>query len=309
MTILGDFHFLRPVWLLLVPVAVLVWWRVSRTREPLRGWRAVIDSDLLLALTDGNPPRALWRDAALLAGWLLAIFAVAGPTWRPEPSPFADDPVPVMVLLKADETMDLSDLMPNRMERARLKVVDFANQRQGQPLGLAAYAGSAHLVLPPTRDSDVVSSMAVEVSTDIMPQPGDDLAAALRLADQTLAETGGSIVVVTDTVEPANRVALADFRKQSKVPVFFLAIARNQTPEIEAIREAASALRADVVLMTATSDDVQFLARHTAHLPVGMREAAEGLRWEEAGWWLVPVVAVLSLASFRRVRGSQEDLT
>ena len=45
----------------------------------------------------------------LLIAWLLAIMATAGPTWRPEPSPFADDPVPVMLVLRAGETMELSD--------------------------------------------------------------------------------------------------------------------------------------------------------------------------------------------------------
>ena len=39
-----------------------------------------------------SPRRVL--GGGLLAGWLLANAALAGPTWKPEPSPFADDPVP-----------------------------------------------------------------------------------------------------------------------------------------------------------------------------------------------------------------------
>ena len=85
------------------------------------------------------------RGGGLLAAWWLAMLSLAGPTWRPEPSPFADDPVPVMLVLKASETMDLlAHLAPSRMERARLKTADFAAERSGQPLGLVAYAGSAH---------------------------------------------------------------------------------------------------------------------------------------------------------------------
>ena len=68
---------------------------------------------------------------------------------------------------------------------ARLKIADFAAERTGQPLGLVAYAGSAHLVLPPTRDTSVVATMAAEISPAIMPKRGDDLAGALvaRRAD------------------------------------------------------------------------------------------------------------------------------
>ncbi len=80
-----------------------------------------MERDLLKVLTLGNDKRSQWRGVGLLTAWLLAVVAVAGPTWRPEPSPFADDPVPVMLVLKAGETMNQSDLLPSRMERARLK--------------------------------------------------------------------------------------------------------------------------------------------------------------------------------------------
>jgi hypothetical protein len=94
MNILGDFHFIRPAWLLLAPVAAWIWWLTRRSQDPLRGWRSVIAPPLLEALTVGKNTRRRWRGAGLLVAWLLAVLAVAGPTWRPEPSPFADDPVP-----------------------------------------------------------------------------------------------------------------------------------------------------------------------------------------------------------------------
>ena len=113
-----------------------------------------------------------------------------------------------MLVLKAGETMEISDLAPSRMERARLKIADFADERRGLPLGLVAYAGSAHLVLPPTRDTSVVATMAAQISPAIMPRPGDDLSSALELAARTLGSDGGSIVVFADTVDEGNRSAL-----------------------------------------------------------------------------------------------------
>ena len=38
----GDFHFIRPAWLLLAPLVVWLWLRVRKSQDPLRGWRAVI---------------------------------------------------------------------------------------------------------------------------------------------------------------------------------------------------------------------------------------------------------------------------
>jgi Ca-activated chloride channel family protein len=261
-----------------------------------------MDRRLLDAMVVREGVYSRWRGCGLLAAWLIAVVALAGPTWRPEPSPFADDPVPVMMVLKADESMELSDLPPTRIERAQLKIVDFAQQRKGQPLGLIAYAGSAHLVLPPTRDTSIVASMAAEISPAIMPQPGDSLLEALNLAVHTIADAGGSVVIVADTAAAGNEMALQQFRAEHRVAVHFLAVAREDTPELDALRGAARALGGDVTRMTADSEDIRSLVRKTARAPVSVAAAGSGRRWSEAGWWLVPVLALFSLAAFRRVR-------
>lgn len=304
MSLLGDFHFIRPVWLLLVPVVVWFWWLGRKTQDPLRGWRAAMDRELLSALTVGEDERSKWRGADLFVVWLLSVVAVAGPTWRPESSPFADDPVPVMLVLKAGETMELSDLLPSRMERARLKIADFAAERKGQPLGLVTYAGSAHLVLPPTRDTSVVATMAAEISPAIMPKKGDDLSAALSLAESTLGSAGGSIVVIADSITEGSESELSNFHTKSHVSVHLLAVGRADTPEWDSLQSAASALGTDVTPMTPDSADVRLLVRSTAKAPVAVGDTSEGIRWAEAGWWLVPLTAFLTLLDFRRTRNS-----
>ncbi len=304
MSVLADFHFIRPAWLILVPVVVWLWWWGRNAQDALRGWRGVMDPNLLDALTveRATSPSDHLRGAGLLAAWLLATVALAGPTWRPEPSPFADDPVPVMLVLKAGESMNQSDLLPSRMERARLKIADFAELRKGQPLGLVTYAGSAHLVLPPTRDTSVVATMAADISPEIMPKPGDDLAAALQLAERTLGSAGGTMVVIADTVNESSKNDLAEFHAQNRTLVHILGIARTNTPEWDTLRIAASALGATLTPITPNGADVRALVKDVARVPVVSRDAEAGTRWAEAGWWLVPMIALLSLLDFRRVQ-------
>lgn len=316
MTHLDHFHFLRPTWLLLIPVVVWIWWLVRARRDPLRSWRAWMDHKLLDALTvdGGLPPSSQpvgmttgllkafgrFRGTALLFAWLTAVVGISGPTWRLEPSPFADDPVPVMLVLKAGESMELADLAPSRMERARLKIADFAAEREGQPLGLIAYSGSAHLVLPPTRDTSVVAAMATEISPLVMPRAGDDPISALRLAARTLGESGGSIVVLADALPPGDDLAWRKFRDEFALPIHFLAVARPDTPQWDSFHDPVAALRASMTTLTPDATDVRSLVRRTAKAPVTVGEAAEGTRWEEAGWWLVPVSALMCLLTFRR---------
>lgn len=308
MSILGNFHFIRPIGLVLVPIVVWVWWLICKSNDPFRILRNVVQPELLDAMIVGQDRNDRWRGVGLLVAWLLATIAVAGPTWRPEPSPFADDPVPVMLLLKASETMDQSDLTPSRMERARLKIVDFANERKGQPLGLIAYAGTAHLVLPSTRDTSVVATMATEITPAIMPKPGDDLSAALALAANTLGDSGGSIIVVADTVAGGNEQTLAKFRSENRMSVHFLAVARADTPEEADLKAAASPLSATITMLTPDSADIEELVRRTAKAPVAVAAAGEGTRWAEAGWWLVPLIAVFVLVAFRREEQSHVEV-
>ena len=296
--ILHNVHFIRPGWLLLAPMAVGLWWVWQRRSDPLRGWREQIAPDLLEALVVGRESAKSGQARWLLVAWLAAVVAVAGPTWRLEPNPFAEDATPLMILLKADISMLQPDPAPSRLERARLKIADLADARKGQPLGLVAYAGSAHLVLPPTRDTTVVAQMAAEISPDIMPVPGDRLDLALREAARILAEgrRGGSIVVLADAVDtdPAALQGLSlDF------PVQFLAINLPHSSEDDSLRAAARILNAKIEPLDIKDGDVAAIVRRAARTP-SSKQGEQGGRWQEAGYWLVPFLALIVLASCRR---------
>jgi Ca-activated chloride channel family protein len=302
MSALESFHFIRPGWMLLAPVAVGLWWRWQRRTDPLRGWREQIEPVLLDALVVGRESKPQPLERWLLAAWLVAIVATAGPTWRLEPSPFADDATPLMILLKADISMETADPAPSRLERAHLKIADLAEARRGQPLGLIAYAGSAHLVLPPTRDTAVVATMAAEISPAVMPESGDRLDLALREAARVLADgkQGGSIVVLADSVETqaASWSPVADF------PVQFLAINGLESSQNESLRAAARVLKATVQPLRVDDEDVTAIARRSASTPVAQR-GKQGARWQEAGYWLVPLIGLIFLAGFRREKKAE----
>lgn len=301
MTALTNFHFIRPWWLLLVPIVVGIWWLWHRQSDPLRGWRAQMDPALLEALTHDRGSRHSGLANWLLAGWLLTLIAVAGPTWRLEPSPFAEDTAPLMILLKAGDSMDRTDPAPSRIERAQLKIADLADARKGQPLGLMAYAGSAHLVLPPTRDTSVVAQMAAQVSPAVMPVPGDKLDLALQAAGALLKENGagGSILVVADQVDDDPAVLSKTASAVDAFPIRILALTDEGTPEAETIRTAARSLNATIQQMTVDDEDVTTIATAASRASLAS-VAGESNRWQEAGYWLVPLLALLVALSFRR---------
>lgn len=297
----APFHFLRPSWLWLLPIVFAIWWLWHRSNDDLQGWRVQMDHDLLEALVVGANDQLNWRSYGLLAGWLLATIAIAGPTWRLEPSPFAADAQPLMILLKADASMQLTPPAPSRLERAQLKIADLAEARKGQPLGLIAYAGSAHLVLPPTRDTDIVAKMATEISPAVMPEAGDRLDSAIRLATNLLAEgeEGGAILVVTDTAGiDTNRVTTQDDSMPS-FPIQFLSLVGEGSPEQVSVERAGKALRGTVQSFTVDDTDIMNIVAF-AEKRATSGVAGQSSRWQEAGYWITPLIAVIVAFSFRR---------
>jgi Ca-activated chloride channel family protein len=295
---LTQFQFIRPLVLLLVAVVLAVWWLWRRSSDPLRGWREQIEPELLKALIVGRESAKRGPARWLILAWLLAVVAAAGPTWRLEPSPFADDATPLMVLLKADVSMDTPDPAPSRLQRAQLKIADLAKARKGLPMGLIAYAASAHLVLPPTRDTAVVAQMAAEISPDIMPRPGDGLDLALKEAARVLVEgnRGGSIVVLADSVdtEIASLQAL-----DLSMSVQFLAVNAPNSSQSDSLHAAARVLGATVEPLSLQDADVAAIVRRAASTPVAVR-GEQGGRWQEAGYWILPLIGLLVLAGYRR---------
>jgi Ca-activated chloride channel homolog len=295
------FHFLRPWWLLLAPIAIVLWWLERRASDTTQRWRRTIDPELLrhLIVRTGTGSRIKPRDV-LLAGWLTAIVATAGPTFRQEPSPFADAARPAMLVLKVTPSMLTTDLAPTRLDRARQKIADLLGLRDGAPVGLIAYSGSAHLVLPPTSDKTVVLAMAGALSPDIMPREGDALASAVALANDVLRRgaQGGSIVVLADNVARDQLEKLSAIRE---APVTLFAMRPpDQASADRSLQAAADALDADFVTPTIDAADVAALARRLKYGGTAPSATGEGQRWQEAGYWLTPLIALLTLMWFRR---------
>ena len=78
-----QLHLLRPWWLLALLPALWPGWRLWRRRSGAGQWRQVIDPQLLPAMLAQEPQRQSSRQYWLwLLGWLLAVIALAGPSWQ-----------------------------------------------------------------------------------------------------------------------------------------------------------------------------------------------------------------------------------
>jgi Ca-activated chloride channel family protein len=296
---IGDFHFLRPwAFFALVPAALL-FWLIYRRQSVSRAWRGIVAPHLLPYLLSGeNRRRRLGPLTWLGVGWSIGIIALAGPTWRREPAPFADDTASLAIILRVGPSMKTEDVPPSRLARAVEKIRDLLAQRPGAKTALVAYEGSAHVVVPVTTDSGIINSFAAALDPKIMPSDGDVPADALRLADQALAGAGsGSILWITDSIVPEQRAELAGWRKGSRTPVRLL-VPLYGGPELDQVRDVAKSVDATFVRLTTDNADIDALARAAKFSTVATGES--GGPWEESGYWLMPLLAILMLPFARR---------
>lgn len=314
-----ELHFLRPLWLLAIPPAVLLFWWNRRRRDATRMWSKWIAPHLLKHLVVGADQRPRLQPIHLTTLTIVvAALAAAGPAWKREPSPFAEDTSPLVVVMDLSRTMDAIDILPTRLERAKQKVRDLVAVRPGSRTALMVYAGSAHLVLPLTEDPQVLEVYLEALTTDLMPVGGRDTSAALELAESLLTSSPvpGSVLFLTDGIEVDAIPALADFSRRRQDGLMFLAVGTEAGGPVRATRnlyrtsDSGAQLIASldresfervsreadafVTRVTIDDSDVRRLARRAeTHFEQVLRED-ESLRWQDAGYWLVlPCVAMV----------------
>lgn len=322
---LSDFHFLRPLWLLLAlfgAVLPLLWRRGRDLQRRLRGNIAEhLVPHLLVTPQDHQRLRPVHLLCALL---ILGAVAAAGPTWEQDRPDFLENRAPLIVAVDLSPSMDASDVQPSRLEAAKHKLHDLIQRRAGARTALIAYAGSAHLVLPPTDDPALLDTFIQALGSGLIDKPGKDVGAVIDQAKRLLnaEKTPGSLLLITDGADTAELDGLDKRVGDSPLQVLVLAVGSedggiihdaNGQPRSDAngrpalgrfdpaaIKQLASALDAPLGSLTVNDDDLDWIELHAQqHFQSASAEQRE-LHWKDAGYWLCWPLLLLALFNVRR---------
>ena len=317
-------HFIRPLWLALVPMAVilpLVW---RRLRRPSGDWSKVCDSHLLRWLSVGKAAARPSRSGPWLAGlvWLLAALALAGPSWQKLPdSSFTSRDARVLIL-DLSLSMLSEDLKPNRLAQAHFRLSDMLEAASEGQTGLVSYAGDACVVSPLTSDTNTIRNMLPALRPDVIPVSGSRPDRALELAAELLKRSGmarGEILLISDSGSRAAANVAAKLAKQGTF-TSVLAVGTVQGAPIPSGEGFVSDSNGNIVVARLERDALQAIASagggkyselttgSTATSPWVAVEGSEfsrkddalGERWKDAGPWLLLVLLPLVAFSFRR---------
>ncbi len=329
----STFHFLRPEWLLaLIPAALIVALGASRlTRAGSGEWAGLVDSHLLrhLAVRGADARGTRWWLAALGAGLLAAVLAMAGPTWQRLPTPVYGGSEPTVVVLSLAQSMNGTDLVPSRLARAGHKLRDILNREKGDEVALVIYADRPFVAAPLTSDTAVIREMLPELSTDLMPVLGNRLDLAIAEAQELLAQAGaasGRIVVMADDMglDAGASLKAAEAARKAGYAVSVLGIGTEagaglQTAQGRAITGqdgTAITVKLDVAGLTrlaqAGGGAFSMVTADGRDIATVLPDAPEGLSapgaqtdmvsdsWNDVGYWLLLIPVLLAPFAFRR---------
>jgi Ca-activated chloride channel family protein len=326
-TALENFHWLRPLWLLALIPAIALVLLLWQQRQQARQWRQLIAPGLLEHLLDPATQQKrrgyLW---GLLAAWVLACLALAGPSWEKRPMPVHKTENALIIVLDLSPSMLAEDLAPSRLVRARLKIADVLRERKEGFTGLIAYAGDAHVVSPLTDDTATIRSLLNALHPNVMPLPGSRPEEAIEQAKTLFADAGiseGQILLLTDGVVEK---ATAPILEQLGDTAFRLSILGVGTPDGAPIPNDRGGFERDrqgnIVVAKLEQDRLERLAGRTGGRYERIDASADDVQWllEQPGWiegkerqldrqfdtwydrghWLVLLLLPIVLYSFRR---------
>ena len=298
---LNALHFLRPAWLLLIALALLLagsWRRLGQGRGRFHGMIAEHLLRHLIVMPTGNA--RVQPIHLLVATLMVGALAAAGPTWEQDRPAFLDNRAPLILALDLSGSMNSNDIAPTRLQAAKNKLHDLINRRLGARIGLIAYAGSAHMVLPATDDPALLESFLQVLSSELIERPGKDLAGVIAVARGMLQaeKTPRTLVLVTDGADVAQLDQVSNSLDQQ--PDLQLLILAVNSQADSGLKTLADATDAPLGSLTATDEDLQWIELHAQTHFQAVSPDQQKLQWKDAGYWLIYPLLVLGFFSLRR---------
>ncbi|SDU83136.1 VWA domain-containing protein [Pseudomonas sihuiensis] len=320
-------EWLRPLWLLAVPVLAWLLWRLWHRERQSGRWQLLLPAAFHQALLKGGSGRSSklpWL--ALGLAWLLAVLALLGPSWQRVEQSNQKPADPLVVLLELTPQMLATDGRPNRLEQTRRKLLDLLEARRDAQTAIIVYAGSAHSLVPLSDDLATSRNLLEALKPSLMPEPGRraDLAVAraLQLLDQ--AQLGqGRLLLITSALSEEERSGIQQALQKRSVPLLILGVGSREgapvvqedgsflkdshgailIPRLDArgLRETAEAHSGRYAASRLDDEDLRRLGLLDG--PQAMRAAGEPTQLDshiDQGYWLLLPLLLLAACAGRR---------
>lgn len=213
-----TFH--SPIWLyagLIAAIALiaLAFYSRSKRRDMLSKFAS---KRLMPELTRTvSRPKIIAKNTLAFLSVMLIFAALARPQWGYRWEETKTRGIDIIFAIDTSNSMLAEDVKPDRLERAKLSVLDLVNILQGDKIGIVAFSGQAFLQCPLTLDYDAFRMSLEALDTNVIQRGGTNISAAIEEAEIAFASTSNrKIIVLISDGEELEDSALSAAKKAAE---------------------------------------------------------------------------------------------
>ncbi|MBB6520698.1 hypothetical protein [Pseudoteredinibacter isoporae] len=288
-----NFHFLRP-WVLAFLMPALFLYGLARWRARQNSlWGRIIKAEYLELLAVDSQGQAWLNPARLmLISCVIATLAAAGPSWQMKANPLQQSQQAIFLLLQLNASTEEGG--DESLLRSKLKVQALMDAHKSIPMGVIVFSGSAHTVLPLSKDQQAIHLYLADLRAEIMPEDGfrPDLAFAELERQMDLQRYPRSSIIVVGNDETMMSPAALKPWGQSLLNIHWSTKAHK-------LDEVYQQQGFQQILMTNSPEDVHQISKLLKRQQLSQAQGEED-RWHDAGYLLLWPMLFLALLWFRR---------
>lgn len=320
-------HFIRSGWVLILPIPLAMLWLMYRRHRRTGYWHQLLPTAFQrILLTEG--PRtynslSLWL---LGLGWLLAVFALAGPAWQSDTAQSAPSD-PLVVVLELTPELYATDGTPQRLQQAQHKILDLLRARRGLQTAIVVFAGTAHTLVPLSDDLATAQNLLRAIKPSLLPESGHRADLGVAKAHQLIEQAGqgsGRVLLITSQLNETERQAISRLPKDHHHALMILGLGTAQGAPLmqengHFLQDTQGAIRVarldqeGLALFAhqqgaryhqATLDDSDLTDLHLADAPSTRSHTSDATQslttWQDQGYWLLLPLLILAAGGARK---------
>lgn len=281
-------HFAEPRWLWLAVLGPLLLFALQRYSAWARGRQLaqIAAPHFVHELTRSHSPaRRAVKDLLLLLAVAGVGLALARPQWGEHALLSRLLGRDTIFILDCSRSMLASDVMPSRLQRAKLAILDYVLRHGRGRVGLVGFAGQAFLQCPLTFDYNAFQDALMTVDDKTIPVPGTDIGRALDEGFRAMDKSDRQklLILITDGEDlEKGGVRTAETLAKQGVVVFCVGVGTPAGAEIQILNDQGKPellrdLKGDLVHSRLDEITLRQIAQVTkgAYYPLGL--LGEGL--------------------------------
>ena len=320
-------HFMRPLWLLVLPVLGWLLWKLWHRQKRAGRWQMILPPafhGVLLGGGSGHDSKLPW--VALGLAWVLGVLALVGPSWERLEETRQRPADPLVILLELTPEMLAEDAPPSRLEQARRKILDLLEHRRDSQTAIVVYAGSAHTLVPLSDELAHRRNLVEALEPGIMPQAGQraDLAVGKAMALLAQGALGqGRLLLIASSLSDEERQGIAQALSRNGPPLLMLGVGSAEGAPVkqangELLKDADGAIFVPRLDSTSLKPFISDLGGRYRHARIddldlrglGLFDSSRAMSndgqtvqldtWADQGYWLLLPLLLLAACAGRR---------